>query len=392
MTATVAATLTVTVMDTATIYEGPESVYRYDLPGTGIVDGWALGGAIEQAKKLMGGHWPHVDITVIVDPTGSAVSKEAAEILRRQFTLSDATVTTPQAQAATDPDTAVFKAVGGKSSMVPAARVNQGGTDANGDTVDQHPAPSDREPHLPAPVRRRRPKGGKHHKKRKPLYSFEPLNYLDPFHGVIAAVVFIVIGVCWWTLRGGEPTEGAEGTGVEAPLTAAAEKHDAEPPAQSELPTESNAGDAPLDLPTLPAEPNGEIPAHEEEVGPVTVKLPDGFNATEKEGVYTATGKDPDLRILIAADPMYSVPQDALFTQLKEDVAADDALDKAFERDGRFLYTETPGDGSSVDWTTWVDTDHQISIGCHSRKEPTTVQKAACRMAVESAKFTAGSP
>ena len=35
-------TLTVTVLDAATIYEGPETVYRYDLPGTGIVDGLSL--------------------------------------------------------------------------------------------------------------------------------------------------------------------------------------------------------------------------------------------------------------------------------------------------------------------------------------------------------------
>ena len=34
MTATRTTTLTVTVMDAATIYEGPESVYRYDLPGS----------------------------------------------------------------------------------------------------------------------------------------------------------------------------------------------------------------------------------------------------------------------------------------------------------------------------------------------------------------------
>ena len=39
--------LTITVLDTATIFEGPESVYRYDLPGTAVVEGWALAGVIE---------------------------------------------------------------------------------------------------------------------------------------------------------------------------------------------------------------------------------------------------------------------------------------------------------------------------------------------------------
>ena len=47
--------------------------------------------------------------------------------------------------------------------------------------------------------------------------------------------------------------------------------------------------------------------------------------------------------------------------------------------------SEDPGDGSAVEWTTWVEGDHQLSVGCHSREEPTTIQKAACRMAVESA-------
>ena len=40
---TTAGPITVTILDAATIFEGPETVYRYDLPGTGIVEGWALG-------------------------------------------------------------------------------------------------------------------------------------------------------------------------------------------------------------------------------------------------------------------------------------------------------------------------------------------------------------
>ena len=34
---TTAGPITVTILDAATIFEGPETVYRYDLPGTGIV-------------------------------------------------------------------------------------------------------------------------------------------------------------------------------------------------------------------------------------------------------------------------------------------------------------------------------------------------------------------
>ena len=44
--------LTITVLDTATIFEGPEAIYRYDLPGTAIVEGSALSGVIDQVKKM----------------------------------------------------------------------------------------------------------------------------------------------------------------------------------------------------------------------------------------------------------------------------------------------------------------------------------------------------
>ncbi|WP_325168222.1 type VII secretion-associated protein [Corynebacterium macginleyi] len=35
-------------------------------------------------------------------------------------------------------------------------------------------------------------------------------------------------------------------------------------------------------------------------------------------------------------------------------------------------------------WTIWEDTGHHMSVGCHTRHNANTVQKAACRMATES--------
>lgn len=415
MTATRTTTLTVTVMDAATIYEGPESVYRYDLPGSGIVDGWALGGAIDQARKLMGAQWPAVTITVIADPSGTAVSEEAAQILRRQFALSDAEVRDEQGATGSPqfPDTTVFAAVTdsdiagedaalGDAPPQPATHTTDRATGSPRHRLES-PSRSEIDTEtgvgtVAAPsgqprLAQCRSAQGRHAKKHPPIHNFEPLNYLDPFHGVIAAVVLVVIGVCWWTLRG-------TGSDIEASVD----------PAASAVADEASAKDAPTEeafqFPTsFPAigeegekeeEPDtedfpdqdkhrGGIPARETTVGPVVVKLPEGFTTSEEDGVFTATGKDPNLRILIAADPMFSVPQDALYAQLREEIEADEGLDKPFERDGRFLYSEDPGDGSAVEWTTWVEGDHQLSVGCHSREEPTTIQKAACRMAVESA-------
>ena len=57
--------ITVTILDAATIFEGPDSVYRYDLPGTGIVEGWALGQVMDQISKLAGPSWPDVEACVV---------------------------------------------------------------------------------------------------------------------------------------------------------------------------------------------------------------------------------------------------------------------------------------------------------------------------------------
>mgnify|MGYP001086862412 FL=1 len=81
-------TLIITILDAATIYEGPETVYRYDLPGTGIGDGWALSPVVEQCSKICGPQWPEVTAEVIVDVSGTEISVEAAAILRRQLEVA----------------------------------------------------------------------------------------------------------------------------------------------------------------------------------------------------------------------------------------------------------------------------------------------------------------
>ena len=73
---TLPGTLTITVLDTATIFEGPDTVYRYDLPGTGIIDGWALPAVLDQAKELCSLNWPDVEIIVDADdPTTEVLTR-----------------------------------------------------------------------------------------------------------------------------------------------------------------------------------------------------------------------------------------------------------------------------------------------------------------------------
>ena len=92
--------LTITVLDTATIFEGPESIYRYDLPGTAIVEGWVLSGVMEQAQKMLPAQWPDARIAVAADSSGGPMSHEAVKIIRRQLQVHDVVIAERQPVAA----------------------------------------------------------------------------------------------------------------------------------------------------------------------------------------------------------------------------------------------------------------------------------------------------
>src|SRR5699024_3736414 len=97
-----------------------------------------------------------------------------------------------------------------------------------------------------------------------------------------------------------------------------------------------------------------------------------------------ATGQDPNLRIIMVMDPLYAVPVNALFAEIRAQIDTDETLSDPHEANGRLTYIERPGDDSEVKWTTWVDDGQQVSLGCHTRAEPSMAQRAACRMAAES--------
>lgn len=115
--------------------------------------------------------------------------------------------------------------------------------------------------------------------------------------------------------------------------------------------------------------------------------------APESAGMITATGQDPNLRILLSADPLFGLAVDQVEAELHRMVSEDEQLSMIdpvpVEGRGRtFSYREDPGDGSSVEWTTWVEHDHLFSVGCHTRQASTLAQRAACRMAATSLALT----
>lgn len=353
--------LTITVLDTATIFEGNESIFRYDLPGSGVVEGWALTGVIEQAAKLAGPAWPGVDVTVVADASGgavSAVSVEAVEVIVRHLRMSGVTgvrggdtesTVSPRARpASSNPHVAV-------DSRVLAREGAAGSADAAATPRSSRFAP--RGSRLPG--------------------SFDRWGKTVPIMVVAGVVAVIAVGglILWSSARPFAPAspEVLASAGAHADRTGKTSQAQAAPQA-SLLPAESMVAAAPASA--------GE--REHIEAGGMSLELPRGFRWREESGLYTATGADPALRIMFAADPLYSVPADALLAELRAQIDSDETLSEPAEVDGRITYLERPGDGSEVRWTTWIERDQQLSVGCHSQGEATLAHKAACRMASES--------
>ncbi|WP_165857993.1 type VII secretion-associated protein [Corynebacterium alimapuense] len=323
---TVPGTLSITVLETATIFEGPDTVYRYDLPGSGIIDGWALPAVIDQARELGSLHWPEVE--VVVDADGPTT-----EILTRTL-------------------------------------LNKGVAAYPAEVVREHPLPPDSgeieitRPTDSAARGRHRISGG---------------GRLHPFHLVLAVVVVVVVGVSWWIVDGAESSSSASGLPTFAEPT---------PSISSDL----RASGSDLADPSETLEDSETAQVILEHSG-LRIAAPGGFRIESRDDGLLATGDDPNLRIHLAAEPVYSVPSVEVLKQVTTMVEADETLEgleSAETPDGQQImrYRELPGDGSEVSWGTWVEAGRQFSVGCQTRQQPTLPQEAACAMVLESMELT----
>lgn len=330
--------LLITVLDSATVFEGAETVYRYDLPGSGVLGGWAAEGITEQARILCAQSWPEVSIAVQADEGATTIAHTAAVMLADELQQLGATasaLTSITATPSTSPQPALDL-----PEEDPELDLQRARTAERADV----------------------PRQSSNAKK----FAVGLPQGLNVFH-VAAVLVVVVVGVsAWWATAKSAGNAGGPSSAQAASV--------ASPSAPAHTVPEESSD----------AQPLQESPVVVLEEDDLRVELPLGFTASVKQDVVTATGEDPDLRILLAADPAYSVPQNVLFAEIKRQIAGDKQLRKIHENDHRLVYTEVPGDGSTVTWTTWVDDNYQMSVGCHSKEETTTVQKAACRMAVDS--------
>ncbi|WP_237791486.1 type VII secretion-associated protein [Corynebacterium accolens] len=377
------ATITVTVMDAATIFEGPETVYRYDLAGTGIVEGKALGHVMDQIAKIAGSAWPDVDVSVIADPSGTAVSREAVTILTRQLDVAGARVRQQEATPAPESTPArEAESAAGEAGASSAAGAAPAFADA------PEPAPTaqmdistDRTETTADPGTGARAEKGQGTGTQWADKLRGWIGAIDMFQVAIVVVILAVVGASWWAMGANASNdEDAGEAGTTAGSATAASAADSVPKEESGGGSDDNAdaaGDAGGDGELNPGEKRLDIEG-------LSVVLPTGFQATVEEGLVTATGEDPDLRILLAADSLFNVPARALFDEIKAQVDKDPELRDVSEDAGRLHYVEDPGDGSVVEWTIWEDTGHHMSVGCHTRHNANAVQKAACRMATES--------
>ena len=193
---------------------------------------------------------------------------------------------------------------------------------------------------------------------------------IDIFHVAIAVVIIAVAGASWWAIGA-----QASGDGDAASDTVRPQPRAAEP--SRENTTESALASPQPGTTGTPESGSDELSPGEKrlDVEGMSVVVPSGFHTKVEDGLVTATGEDPNLRILLAADEMFNVPADALFKEIHAQVDEDPALRDATDEAGRLTYTEDPGDGSLVEWTTWEDRGHQMSVGCHTRHNSTPFKR-----------------
>lgn len=321
--------LTITVLESATIFEGPDTVYRYDLPGTGVIDGWALAAVIDQAKELCSIDWP--DVEVIVD--------------------------------ADDPTTEVLT----------RTLLNKGVAAYPSEILHETPLP---EPDGEVPVIRPTERSGRHRLRAG----------IRPFPLLVGAVVVAILGLSWWVV-GGQAGPGAEppAAGAAGPETPSG----AVPTEPGGVPVEET--DEKADSATGEPEPPRAVLEHEllRVVAPAGFHLEDrgdGLLATgEDPALRIHLAADPVYSVPVEevkAQIHAMIAADATLHPLDPERAA---------RGLQVIrYRELPGDGSEVIWSTWVEHGHQLSVGCHTRGAPTIPQQAACRMALDSVELNGG--
>ena len=200
---------------------------------------------------------------------------------------------------------------------------------------------------------------------RPPPPEQEPRSGTWIIASVVAAVALACAAVIWGLTSGKTQSPGEE------------EQLPSQPPETQSAPSPSPAQEGErAEQTSISIERDG-----------LTVQLPAGFTLEADEGMWRATGDDPNFRLQIAVERLYQLPARTMAEQLLADIEADPEVELV-DTDGiAVTYLERAGDGSQSLWKTWPNGTVQLFVGCHTRAEPTVVQRATCRMAMETAEY-----
>lgn len=92
--------VTVTVLDTVTVFDGTDTVYRYDIPAAGISEGWAFSAAVDQIRQLAGpADAAGEEIRVNLEADDDIAPELSRALSARGFLLDDDGAATPEEDA-----------------------------------------------------------------------------------------------------------------------------------------------------------------------------------------------------------------------------------------------------------------------------------------------------
>ncbi len=333
------------VTEAATVFRGEETIYHYDFPAAGILEGWAIPG-IQQKLAELGG-----ELELPIEGEHPAV-----DVLTQALTCSEQSETSARPEQNVEDSTPTHPALA--LSPFSQLRVARSAEEASRFRVTW-------------------------------------------FHAVIAVVVLIVIAASCWaiqftTSQGVVPREdaglGSSGEAFALSTAQESETLESSPPAPDTSQDSSPQAGQGLSL-----------EAGQGTVVPESVLLetdllrsyaPQGFQAVPENGGWVLSGEDSDLRIHLIVNRVFGVPPEEMFKEIHKTVENDPALSEftePSEDNPKASYLENPGDGSQVRWVIWFSGDNEISVGCQTRTVPTLVQKAACSMVADSTVLKADS-
>lgn len=323
--------ITVTAMYAATIFEGEDNVYRYDLPLSAIQEGRAVSDVVDQVRAMTVNTWPNVN--VLIDAPGQAGPTLLAAFQKSGVTVSYVDGVEPIGSASTGQrpfDSPVYQASAAQSGRERTRSI------------------------------------------------------LRPFHMVIMAVVVTVCAISWWaigkttvpdTINSLDAQSSEDGFGDIIPPPVDADSSSVVP-----MPEED------------PVEDTVQMVSITQ--GLTTIELPVGYEVTKvgESGLVTLTGNDPDFRVLMAANPM--AEEKLSLANIAQRVANSSTFaarpNESFVGGRNVVsYMENPSDGSTAHWYVWGESGHQMSVGCHWRKSVGPERQEDCETAVRTLKLSA---